>query len=268
VSLIISVYKDVESLAVILDALKFQTYKDFEVVISEDGEFAGMKAFVEGLEHENKIVHLTQPDVGWRKNKALNSAIRQSAGDYLIFIDGDCVPHHRFVENHLRFSSKGSIVAGRRVKLGPRYSRIFRKNIQHLPRLEKKVVFDFFGMRKDGAKFYEEGVYVNPETWVGKLLAKRKFRTIKGCNMSFFKGDIKLINGFDEDYTLPAIGEDVDLIWRCEAAGFSFRSVKNFAVQYHLHHRENWTDNSHNERIMRDKMREGQYVCKNGLIKY
>lgn len=268
VSLIISVYKDVESLSVILDALKFQTHKDFEIVVSEDGEYEGMKEFLRNIAHENEVTHLTQPDVGWRKNKALNNAIRQSKGDYLIFIDGDCVPHHRFVESHLRFSSERAIVAGRRVKLGPRYTRIFRDDIRHLPRLQRKVVFDFFGMRKDGAKFYEEGVYVDPDSWAGKLLAKRKFRTLKGCNMSFCKRDIERINGFDEDYILPAIGEDIDLIWRCHAAGFTFRSVKNFAVQYHLHHKENWTDNSFNERIMLDKMKKGEYVCKNGLVKY
>ena len=59
---------------------------------------------------------------------------------------------------------------------------------------------------------------------------------MKGCNMSFHKADIVSINGFDEDYALPAVGEDIDLIWRFQAAGFTFRSEKNFCVQYHLHH--------------------------------
>jgi GT2 family glycosyltransferase len=90
---------------------------------------------------------------------------------------------------------------------------------------------------------------------------------MKGCNMSFFKEDIVKINGFDEDYILPAIGEDIDLIWRFEQAGFRFRSVKNFAVQYHLHHKENWTDNSGNEKIMLEKMKRKEFICKNGLKK-
>src|SRR5689334_10023098 len=86
VSLIISVYKDVESLKTILEALRFQTHREFEIVVSEDGEWPAMKQFLQGYEHPNPILHLTQPDVGWRKNQALNNAIRKSSGEYLIFI--------------------------------------------------------------------------------------------------------------------------------------------------------------------------------------
>lgn len=267
VSLIISVYKDAESLAVILEALKFQTYKHFDVIVSEDGESDIMRQFLQSHWNRDNITHVTQPDVGWRKNRALNNSIKNSKGEYLIFIDGDCVPHHRFVENHVRFAARKTVVAGRRVKLGPRFSRMFRDEIGHLLRLERKVVTDFRAMRKDGARFYEEGIYVSPDSWLGKVLSRRKFRTIKGCNMSFHKTDIESINGFDEDYELPAVGEDIDLIWRFQAAGFQFRSVKNFCVQYHLHHRENWTDNSINERMMREKMDKGEFVCRNGLSK-
>lgn len=267
VTLIISVYKDVESLSVILEALKFQTYQHFDIIISEDGESEAMHAFLHANWNRENILHLTQPDTGWRKNRALNSSIRASKGDYLIFIDGDCVPHHRFVENHVRFAAPETIIAGRRVKLGPRFSKLFREETGRLLQLEKKVVTDFLAMRKDGAKFYEEGVYVSPDTWIGKVLSTRKFRTMKGCNMSFHKADIVSINGFDEDYELPAVGEDIDLIWRFQAAGFTFRSVKNFCVQYHLHHSENWSDNSINNGIMMEKIKLGEYVCKNGLLK-
>jgi glycosyltransferase involved in cell wall biosynthesis len=267
ISLVISVYKDVESLQTILEALRFQSYKDFEIVVSEDGEFAGMRGLLENYVHPNPIMHLTQPDSGWRKNQALNNAIRKSGGDYLIFIDGDCVPNHRFIENHFRFSAPGTIVAGRRVKLGPFYTDLFKRNINDLLKLEKKVVWDYWGMKKDGAKFYEEGIFIEAASLPGKLLSRRKFRTMKGCNMSFYKNDIVSINGFDEDYILPAVGEDIDLIWRFQRAGFSFCSVKNFAVQYHLNHKENCSDNSGNERLMLEKMERNEIICKNGLLK-
>jgi glycosyltransferase involved in cell wall biosynthesis len=267
VSLIISVYKDLESLTTILEALRFQTFSDFEIVVSEDGEWPVMKEFLARYQHSNPIVHLTQPDVGWRKNQALNNAIRKSTGDYLVFIDGDCVPHHKFIENHVKFSADKVIVAGRRVKLGTEYTRLFKTEIHNLFKLERKVVWDFFKMKNDGARFYEEGIYVDPDSLAASFLKKRKFRTMKGCNMSFFKKDILAINGFDEDYQLPAIGEDIDLIWRFKGVGSQFVSVKNFAVQYHLHHKENWTDNSFNENLMFEKMRKMEYVCRNGIVK-
>ncbi|MFY9082810.1 glycosyltransferase, partial [Aliarcobacter butzleri] len=37
ISLIIAVYKDVESLELIIESLRNQTYKNFEVIIAEDG---------------------------------------------------------------------------------------------------------------------------------------------------------------------------------------------------------------------------------------
>ena len=54
--------------------------------------------------------------------------------------------------------------------------------------------------------------------------------------MSFSKAAILEINGFDEDYIRPAIGEDIDLTWRFIAAGYHLVAARNLAVQYHLYH--------------------------------
>jgi GT2 family glycosyltransferase len=267
VSLIISVYKDVENLRVVLEGLKFQTYKDFEIVVSEDGAFEGMRNFLDAYQHPNEIIHLTQPDVGWRKNQALNNSIRKCNGDYLIFIDGDCVLHHKFIENHVRFSAPNRIVAGKRIKLGPLYSELFKKHIYELPALEKRVQREVGGVRKDGAKFHEEGFYINPDGWLGFIPKARKMHQLKGCNMSFYREAIEKINGFDEDYILPAIGEDIDLTWRFQGFGYELFSARNLAVQYHLYHKENWTDQSENERLMEVKQSAGKFFCDNGLVK-
>lgn len=267
VSLIISVYKDVSSLRAVLDGLRFQRHKDYQIVISEDGESNEMRNFLHGYKHENPVLHLTQPDVGWRKNQALNRAIQGSAGDYLIFVDGDCVLHHAFIENHVRFSGRKKILAGKRVKLGPLFSEIFRKNIHDLPALERKVEREKKAMMKDGARFYEEAFYINPDGLLSFIPRLRRMHQLKGCNMSFYREDIEAINGFDEDYQLPAIGEDIDLTWRFKGLGYELFSVRNLAVQYHLYHPENWSDQSRNLQLMEKKMGLKQYVCRNGLRK-
>ena len=267
VSLIISVYKDVSSLRTVLEGLKFQRYRNFQIVVSEDGESVEMRNFLGSYQYENPILHLTQPDVGWRKNQALNRAIQRSKGDYLIFIDGDCVLHHSFIENHVRFSGRKKILAGKRVKLGPEFSTLFKEQIHDLPGLEKKVEKEKSAMRKDGAKFYEEAFYINPDGLLSFIPKLRKMHQLKGCNMSFYREDIEAINGFDEDYQLPAIGEDIDLTWRFKGMGYPLVSLRNLAVQYHLHHRENWTDQSVNLQLMEKKMGLKEYVCRNGLKK-
>jgi cellulose synthase/poly-beta-1,6-N-acetylglucosamine synthase-like glycosyltransferase len=267
VSLIISVYKNVRDLEVVLEGLKFQSFNNFEIVVSEDGEFDGMRNFLERYQHPNNIVHLTQRDVGWRKNQALNNAIRKSSGDYLVFIDGDCVLHHKFMENHVRYADRKHIVAGKRLKLGPRSSDTLRNNIHNLVQLERNIVQQARSERKDGARFLEEGYYFNPNGVLGFIPKLRRMSQLKGCNMSFHREAIEKINGFDEDYILPAIGEDIDLTWRFKGLGYSLFSVRNLAVQYHLYHKENWSDQSINQQLMEDKMKRSEFICKNGLNK-
>ena len=85
--------------------------------------------------------------------------------------------------------------------------------------------------------------------------------------MSFSRQAINAINGFDEDYILPAIGEDIDLTWRFVEAGYTLFSLRNMAIQYHLYHNENWQNQEINADIMKQKISWNEYVCKNGLIK-
>ncbi len=46
-TVIISVYKDVKALAIILSALQRQTYSNFDIIISEDGECLEMKESIQ-----------------------------------------------------------------------------------------------------------------------------------------------------------------------------------------------------------------------------
>ena len=123
-SLIIAVYKNTVSLRAVLDSLKNQTEKDFEVIIAEDGESSEMKNLLDSYPFEQSWQHITQKDEGWRKNHAMNKAIIASKSEWLIFIDGDCVLHPRFIEMHLRYAYQDTILAGKRVKLDKKLSEL------------------------------------------------------------------------------------------------------------------------------------------------
>lgn len=45
------------------------------------------------------------------------------------------------------------------------------------------------------------------------------------------------VNGFDERYVFPSIGEDSDLQFRLELNGIKIKSLNNIAIQYHLYHK-------------------------------
>lgn len=69
-SFIISVYKDTESLELILESLARQTVKPDEVIISEDGDSVEMAEYCKNAEAKFStlpLVHLSQEDIGWRK---------------------------------------------------------------------------------------------------------------------------------------------------------------------------------------------------------
>ncbi|MBQ7191308.1 MAG: glycosyltransferase [Paludibacteraceae bacterium] len=257
-TVIISVYKNTRALAAVLRSLEKQTEQCFEVIISEDGESTEMKQFVEQYMSSRQskwdMLHLTQEDICWRKNRALNCAIEAADTDWLIFIDGDCVLHPKFVETHIRYSAEGVVLAGKRVKLNPQLSeRLMNGETLHL------LPYLFC---KRGCTLVEEGFYLPlAHYW------RRHVRHLTGSNMSMSKKDIKAINGFDENYILPAIGEDFDIEWRLPANGCKIVSVRNLAVQYHLYHKENWVDDSINMQYFNQIKAANQIVCKNGIQK-
>lgn len=265
-SLIIAVYNNIRFLKTVLDSLYYQTEKDFEIIIAEDGESAIVKEFLEQYPFEQKWIHLTQKDLGWQKNKAMNMAIRAATSDWLIFIDGDCVLHHRFIEMHLRYAGEKHILAGKRVKLdksGSGFVLNDSSNIHHLQKYLLKKILSGKGLNR----YVEEGIFISPDGLLGFIPGLRKLNHLTGSNMSFSKKAIYSINGFDEDYRLPAVGEDYDLTWRFNAAGYKHISLRNLAVQYHLQHKENWVDQTENMEICRKKQLENKYICANGLIK-
>jgi len=265
-SLIIAVYNNIPFLRVVLDSLKYQTEKDFEIVIAEDGESAAVKEFLNHYPFEQSWQHITQKDEGWRKNQGLNKAIRAAKSDWLIFIDGDCVLHARFIEMHVRYADENSILAGKRVKLDEASSQLILENSSNIKLLQNKLLRKLI-WGKGKIKYIEEGLFISPEGLFGFIPKIRTLNHLTGSNMSFSKKTIYSINGFDEDYLLPAVGEDYDLTWRFDAAGFKHKSVRNLAVQYHLAHIENWVNQEENMIICRKKQLENKFVCKNGLEK-
>jgi len=265
-AIIISVYKNTTDLEIVLKSAEQQTESNFIIVISEDGNSKEMKEFVKGYKGKLDLIHLTQEDNGWQKNKALNNAIRKTDADYLIFIDGDCVLHPDFVKNHLRFAKENRILAGKRIKLGPKFSKLLRVS-KTVKDFSRKILINIYSIKKDGAKFYEEAIYISPNSLLKFIAFTRTMSQIKGCNFSCYKSALEKINGFNEDYILPAIGEDIDLTWRFQGLGYQLFSIRNFAVQYHLYHKENWSDQSINKAVMIENKKNKRYVTLNGLKK-
>lgn len=267
-TIIVSIYNNVKALKCLLDSLKIQSEKEFEIIISEDAEHLEVAEFCANYPFQHDYQHLTQPDRGWQKNIALNRAIHAAKSDKIIFVDGDCILHPRFVEQHLELLKEGDVVAGKRVKLNDELSELLLEDVENYKVIERRLKSIILSKNKEGNSFVEEGIFVDPKSLLGQIIHPlRKMRNLKGCNMSFTREALLAINGFDEEYTLPAIGEDIDLVWRLKRAGYGLVSARNRAVQYHLNHKENWSDQSENIAKMEANMLENRYFCNKGLIK-
>jgi glycosyltransferase involved in cell wall biosynthesis len=270
ITVIISVYKDVEALELILESLSKQTYQDFDVLISEDCQSQEMTTFLQNYKTELQIKHISQEDKGWRKNIALNNALRSANGEYLIFLDGDIVPYSNFVEMHVQHIEVNKFLSGRRTELGPFFSNLIRKKKLSYRFVEKFYLLLFPFLLLDKARHAEEGIFLKPGSYLEKKIngKKKKKMMLVGCNFSCFKSDLERINGFDEDYNSPSVGEDVDLAWRLNHFGITSKSVRYIANTMHLYHTRNWGNAlKENDGKMQSKMQKQEYICLNGLKK-
>ena len=266
-SLIISVYKDVHFLEQVMKSVELQTWREFEVIISEDGDNPEMKEYLQHLNSTFPIQHLTQEDLGWRKNRALNRAIKSAKAEWLVFIDGDCLLHPRFMEFHFKLSDKNSILGGKRIKLDENTSLDLIEGKIPIGKMNHVIIKKFREISRNGGQFLEEGIFIEPTGILGFIPKMRKMRNLKGCNMSFHRSAIDAINGFNEEYKKPAVGEDIDLVWRFEGLGYRLISLRNLAVQYHLFHKECWIEQEENLEIMKRNQKVQRFVCKDGLKK-
>lgn len=269
ITIIISVYKNVNALKLVLDSILNQSHKVDEIIVSEDGNSPIMKEFISAL-HISNLVHLTQEDLGWRKNIALNNSIRTARGDYLVFIDGDVVLHKRFIEGHMYCAKPKRVCAGKRVELGQSYSeKLFNEQIT-IDTLANSFIRRVISLHQDKVRHYEDGIYISPKGYLyNNFIQKKHINYLIGCNFSCFKRDMESINGFDEDYKHPAIGEDVDINWRFRADGTEVISCRNIANVYHLWHKKGFgsAEGEINNKILKANFDINRYVCLNGLKK-
>lgn len=237
VSVIISVYNKFDYLQLVLAGFERQSFKQFEIIIADDGSD---EEFIRQLNLISKnlpfpLIQVWQEDKGFRKNKILNRAIVAANTDYLIFIDGDCIPHSEFVKEHLNHKQKNICFTGRRVNLSEKITKQLSPNLIKKGYLEKNN-FKLIADGLFGKSFYvEKGFYVKNKNL--RNLLNKKSRGLLGCNFSLYKKNMLKINGFDERYEAPSIGEDSDVQFRLELAGTKIKSINNIAIQYHLYHK-------------------------------
>lgn len=269
VSILVAIYKDVEALSLIIDALKEQTYKNFEVIVAEDNDSKEVKQYLSSLNTFFPIKHYFHPDNGLQKAIARNASIRMSTGEYLIFIDGDTIPYSTFIESHVALAEPKKVLCGRRVNLEDGMSGALRR--REIRSIDLERIWRYLPqLIRDKTRHIEQGLRFKPNGAIQQFLAGRdKNIHMVGSNFSCYKTDIMYINGCDESMTDGPGVDDTDLEWRFIASGVTMKSCKYCANLFHLNHGRNDRKEIYDQNVirMKEKQQNGEIVCPNGIVK-
>ncbi|MDL2284051.1 glycosyltransferase [Oxalobacter sp. OttesenSCG-928-P03] len=231
-SVIISTYNSPEWLEKVLWGYGNQNFRDFQILIADDGSTAETADVVRDFQNNSgmEIEHLWHQDDGCQKSVMLNKSVMRAKGDYLIFVEGHCVPRKDFVSVHVKSARPNHFLSGGHTNLPMCCSiRVDEESI-----LSGKL-FNIVWLQQNGY----------PDTAKKlRMVLMRPFSNLfnliptpnkwNGRNASGWKKDIIGVNGFDE--RMKHGGADRELGERLKHAGVKAKRIRYTAVSVHLSH--------------------------------
>jgi len=232
-SILLSTYNAEAWLEKVLWGYTLQTFRNFEIVIADDGSRPATKDLIEAFKSKTEIPikHVWHEDQGFQKSVILNKAILACDSDYIIMSDGDCIPRKDFVATHIKNRELGYFLSGGYHKLSMKTS----KNISKEDILKEKC-FSRQWLVKNGMKSSHKNFKLSNNSLLTQLLngITSTKATWNGHNASGWKSDIIKVNGFDE--RMQYGGQDRELGERLMNMGIVGKQIRYFAVCLHLDH--------------------------------
>jgi len=229
ISVIVSTYNWPEALAAVLRGLRDQDDGNFEIIVADDGSDHRTRDTIRLVCPAAR--HVWHPDEGFRLAEIRNRAILASKGEYVIFLDGDCIPRASFVAAHRRLAEPGWFVMGNRAMLREKMTqRVFAENMapedwplpvwwwmrvtRNVNRLAPLLTLPLGAQRKR-----------TRQTWNHAM----------GCNFAVWRSDLDRVDGLDTSF----VGwgwEDNDLFLRLLRAGVKRKHGRYATGVIHLFH--------------------------------
>ena len=235
ISVVITTYNRSDALLAVLVGLQYQNDTQFDVVVADDGS---------NEQHVNailssptakllKVTHVWHPDVGFTAALIRNRGVAASQGEYIVFLDGDCVPENDFIAQHRRLAQTGYFVNGSRVMLSPDLTRRITRDQEQIS--ARSGMF-WFSQYLKGQASKLTGLLRLPDLSFRRQQAFA-WKGIRSCNMGVWRSDFERVDGFDESF----IGwghEDADFVLRLHNSGLIRKNGFCATEVFHLWHAE------------------------------
>lgn len=239
ISFIILTYNRTDALLAVLRSLAGQCDTRHEVLIADDGSRLDQ---VDMLVRQCPVFncpvrHVWHPDAGFTAAQARNLGARHAKGDYLVFLDGDCIPGKAFVAQHARLAEPGCFVNGSRILLSENFTaQVLQQKIDLTARPAS------FWLRARLGRNCNKLSHLLRWPWrLFRVKQGFQWRGIRSCNFGIWKRDFFSVNGFDE--TFQGWGhEDADLVLRLSHLGLQRKNGFMATEVFHLWHRESQRD--------------------------
>jgi glycosyltransferase involved in cell wall biosynthesis len=236
ISVILATYERADVLDFVLDAFADQKGDRFEIVIADDGSGDEIRRVVERRRRRLEIQHVWQPKEGFRKARAFDLAALAARGDYLVFLDGDCVPRRGFLQALRCTAFPGWFLTTKRVMLRERFS---RRALERRMPIWRWSAAEWLlrAPRQVGRPGYLVPARDRRRPWRSK---QPEFVPPVNayCLFGVFRSDFERVNGYDVRCTRSTDGEDQDLAIRLRRSGLRCGWPGPAATVLHLWHPE------------------------------
>ncbi len=236
ISVIVTTFNREDALDAALRALAHQSDRNFEIVIADDGSRPDTARVVEAWRARLplSLKHVRHEHLGFRGGEIRNRGIRASAGEFCIFLDGDCLAATDFIAAHRRLSEPGWFVTGNRILL----SRELTDAV--LARGLEAETWNFAALLAQRLRGGINRLLPTLRLPLGPLrkLKSESWEGAQTCNLAVARRDLDRIDGFDSVYTGWGL-EDSDLVVRLLHAGVRRKDGRFATGVLHLWHPPN-----------------------------
>lgn len=236
ISVIVTTYNRPDALDAVLRSLAHQSEPDFEIVVADDGSGADTARVIEGWTARLPVPlkHVRQEHNGFRGSELRNRGIRASAGEYCIFLDGDCLARAGFVAAHRRLAEPGWFVTGNRILL----SRQLSATVLTEGLAAESWKLAVLGRRRLRGAINRLLPALRLPLGPLRKLRRSSWVNAQTHNLAVARADLDRIDGFDSSYTGWGL-EDSDLVVRLLRAGVRRKDGRFATGVLHLWHPQN-----------------------------